>query len=135
MTTSAYVETISSKTRLGIDHIPIPPALQELAKIADRIGEKTVRNTTCELCGCESQLGFLILHHIVPEHVARWEGIEDSRVTGLCISCHSAVHDWYGKKVSRMPYDTKTRQFLPKLPAEIVSEYQTAYEDFARQNK
>jgi hypothetical protein len=34
-----------------------------------------------------------------------------------------------------MPYDTKTKQFIPKAPAEIVSEYKTAYEDFVKQKK
>jgi len=135
MAMATYIETLPAKPRARIDDISRPSTRQELAKIAERIGEETNRKKTCEACGGESRLGFLIVHQIVPEHVTRHMGITDSSTVGLCISCHSAVHNLYAKRVFSMPYDPETKQFRLKLPTEIVEEYKTAYESFAKHKK
>jgi len=135
MTTATYLETLTSKPRARIADISRPSTRQELAKIAEGVGEETKRNKTCEACGGESRLGFLIVHHIVPEHVTRQMGITDSSTVGLCISCHSAVHNLYAERVFSMPYDPETKQFRRKLPTEIVGEYKTAYEGFIKHKK
>ena len=60
MAAATYLETLSSKPRVRTDDISRPLARQELAKIADRIGEETKRKKTCEACGGESRIGFVV---------------------------------------------------------------------------
>lgn len=132
MATTSYIDTASSVIGARLDNIFQIPTQQDLARITKRAGEESIRKNTCEVCGCESKLGFFILHHIVPEHAIRQMGIADSRTVRLCINCHSAVHDWYSKKVFSMPYDLETHSFRPKLATEMAREYETAYEDFTK---
>jgi hypothetical protein len=135
MAVARYLETIPSRPKDKIDFIPLPSAQQELAIIAERLREETNRKKACEACGSESKLGFLIAHHIVPEHVTRQMGIIDSSTVGLCLSCHSAVHKLYAERVFSMPYDSERKQFRDRLPAEIVKEYKSAYEVLVRRKK
>ncbi len=135
MVTTTYPDTLSPGRKVRIDNISRPSIRQGLAKNAGRTGEETKRNKICEACGGESRAGFLIVHHIVPEHVTRQMEITDASTVGLCLGCHSAVHNLYAQRVFSMPYDPETKQFRRKLPAEIVSEYKTAYEGFARHKK
>jgi len=135
MAIARYLETIPSRPKDKVDVIPLPSAQQELDKIAERIREATKRKTTCEACGGKSRLGFLIVHHIIPEHVTRQMEIIDSSTVGLCLSCHSAVHNWYAKRVFSLLYDFKSKQFKNRLPTEIVKEYKSAYEVFVRRKK
>lgn len=135
MAIARYLETTPSKPKDKIDVIPLPPAQQELAKIAEGLREETNRKKDCEACGSESRLGFLIVHHIIPEHVTRQMGIIDSSTVGLCLSCHSAVHNLYAERVFSLLYDSTSKQFKNRLPTEIVKEYKSAYEVFIRRKK
>jgi len=132
MTTATHFDTLSPEIRARMNNIFQVSAQQRLAKSAVRTGKESIGETTCEICGGKSKLGFLIIHHIVPEHVKRQMGITDSRTARLCITCHSAVHDWYSKKVFSLPYDLETHSFRPRMATAMAREYQVAYEDFAK---
>ncbi len=135
MTTATYLDTLFSEMTARIDYLfPVSPP-KESAKSKKRKGEEAVRKETCEVCGYDSKLGFLIDHHIVSEYVIRQMRIADSRTVKLCKNCHSEVHTWYLKKVFSIPYDAETKRFKPKLPIEMVKEYEAAYEGFAEHKK
>jgi hypothetical protein len=132
MAIARYLETIPTKPEDKINVTTQPSAQQELAKITERLGKGTARKKACEACGNKSRLGFLIVHHIIPEHVTRQMGMLDSSTVGLCLSCHSAVHHCYANRVFSMPYDSVRKQFKNRLPDEIVKEYKSTYEGFVR---
>lgn len=134
-TKALYLDTIPFEVITGIDRTPRVSGQRELVKTAQSTREATQRKKFCEVCGHESNLGFLIEHRIVPEHVTRQLGIVDSRTIGMCMNCHSAVHDWYATKAFSTPYDPVNKRFKLKLPDEIVREYETAHESFLQSQK
>jgi hypothetical protein len=94
-----------------------------------------MRKEVCELCGYQSELGDIEKHHIVPKRVTDDAGIQESKVVRLCRSCREEVDAWYSQNVLDMAYDSMTKQFRQKSPAEIVKEYEAAYRVFAAYKK
>ncbi len=135
MATSVNTDNPPLGVSVRFDRLFQAPAQQELEELAQRLQKQTIRNKICQVCGHFSPLGFLIVHHIVPEHLVRQMGITDSKTAELCLYCHQAVHSLYAKRMISMPYDPETKRFKPKTAPEIVREYETAYQDFANSKR
>ena len=91
--------------------------------------------STCEVCGYQSQRGDIKKYHIVPREVTMEAGIIRGRKIALCNNCHKELDELCSKVVADMTYDTKSKQFRAKSPQEMVKEYETAYQRFARYKK
>jgi hypothetical protein len=133
--TNVNTDNLSLGVRVRFDRLFQASVQQELDELAQRVQKKTVRNKICQVCGHISPLGFLIVHHIVPEHFIRQLDITDSKTVELCLGCHRAVHDLYARKTISIPYDPMTKRFRPKTVPEIAREYETTYEDFANSKR
>ena len=94
-----------------------------------------MRKDTCDLCGREIEPETVVIHSFVPRNVTKQAGMSDSGTATLCINCHKEVDDWYLKRVSTETYDWRSKQFKPKLPAEMVKEYETSYKVFVKYKK
>ena len=89
---------------------------------------------TCEKCGRGNNPEDLVIHRIVPEEVAKQAGIMDARTISLCINC-SNDYQIFTKKVHDLSYDEMTKYFIPKLPSELIKEYELAYKAFIAYKK
>ena len=90
---------------------------------------------TCELCGGMTQLEATVTHYIVPREVTKQAGLSDSATVILCPNCQKELDTWYAKRVFGMAYNSETKQFRPRSPAEMVKEYEAAYRAFANYKK
>ena len=90
---------------------------------------------TCQLCGCEDELGPIKECHVIPQEIAGQASIDKSRIIRLCSNCQLELNRWYATKVADMAYDTSMKQFRAKSPPELVKEYEIAYQRFARYKK
>ena len=89
-----------------------------------------MNNRTCEICRHVLSPQEAVIHRIVPEEVTLQANILDTRTAVLCLNCSIEIQNWYRKKVYSTNYDTRIKQFIPKPPAELVKEYELAYETF-----
>ncbi len=90
---------------------------------------------TCELCGCNSELGTLEKHHIVPVEITQQAGFPESKVVELCRSCIQELNRWNRLKVRDMVYDASIKRFRPKSLPEMVKEYEISYRAFGECKK
>ena len=86
----------------------------------------------CEFCKCILHENNSILHHIVPEEIAKQAGLHDLKTVRLCLHCCNEVMAWYNERVSSNTYDWMAKHFVPKSAIEMVKEYETAYEAFIK---
>lgn len=91
--------------------------------------------STCEVCGYESQRGDINKYHIVPREVMKEIDKLRSRKIALCNNCHRELDELCAKAVADMTYDTRMKRFRLKAPQEMVKEYKTTYQRFARYKK
>lgn len=96
---------------------------------------KGMKKKACEICGYTGKPEELVTHQIVPEEIASQTGIVEVRQAVLCINCSYQAQTWCDKKVSSVSYDDEARHFVPKSPAEMIKEYEAAYEAFAAYKK
>ena len=94
-----------------------------------------MKNRTCETCGHVLSPQETVIHQIVPEEVSLQANITDPKKVALCPNCSTEIQDWYRKKIYSTNYDTRTKQFIPKPPAELVKEYELAYKTFTDYKK
>jgi len=94
-----------------------------------------MKKKACEICGYTGKPADLVIHRIVPEEVTSQAGIVEVRQAVLCINCSYQAQTWCNKKDSSVSYDEDAKHFVPKLPAEMVKEYEAAYEAFAAYKK
>ena len=94
--------------------------------------EDIMERNTCEICGYQSQLGAIEIHHIIPTEVTEEAGMQRSQTVVLCCNCHREVHTWYSAKVTDTAYDTASQRFKDKSSLEIVKAYQHAFDSFAK---
>ena len=87
---------------------------------------------TCDACGHDVEVGSTVRRTIVPEEVGKLYSILDSRTVILCLKCSDLIHNWYHKRISTITYDSNTKRFRERLPAEIVHEYESAYYAFVK---
>ena len=90
---------------------------------------------TCQLCGCEVALKAIERHSIIPREIMEQAGIRRSKIVRLCPNCREELQRWYEAKVADLTYDTKMKRFRGRSPLEMVKEYETAYQRFARYKK
>lgn len=88
----------------------------------------------CKLCGCE-ETGLLKRYNIVPQAIAEEAGIQKPKTVMLCLNCQQELGIWYSAKVGAVTYDTGVKQFVPKSPSQLVTEYEVAYQWFTRYKK
>ena len=89
----------------------------------------------CEVCGYQSQRGDINDYHIVPREIMREASKRRGRKIALCLKCRKELDELCLKVVANMTYDTASKQFRAKSPPEMVKEYETAYQRFARYKK
>ena len=90
---------------------------------------------TCELCGCNSELGTLEMYHIVPIEITQSVGFPESAVVELCCNCLQELNRWNILKVRDMVYDARIKRFRAKSSLEMVREYETSYRVFVEYKK
>lgn len=90
-----------------------------------------MKRKTCQACGYRGAARDIVLHRIIPEEVAEEAGIPDSGTVVLCVNCRNELDTWYSRKISDLTYDTTTRRFIPRSPAEMAKEYEATYQAFA----
>ena len=94
-----------------------------------------MRKDACELCGREIERGAVVIHNVVPCEVTEQAGMSDLGTVKLCINCHNEVEVWYLKRVFSETYDWGSKHFRPKIPTEMVKEYEAAYTAFVKYRK
>jgi len=90
-----------------------------------------MKRKTCEVCGCRGTAEDMVVHRVIPEEIAKEAGVSDSGAVVLCINCRNELDTWYSRRVADLTYDTGTRWFIPRPPAEMAKEYQATYRAFA----
>ena len=94
-----------------------------------------VQSLACQLCGNEVDSRFIEKHNVVPKQVMEQARMRRARIVRLCPNCNAELRNWNNAKVASTTYDTQIKQFRQKLPAEMVKEYEGAYNRFARYKK
>ena len=94
-----------------------------------------MKKKACEICGYTGKPEDLVIHRIVPEEVTSQAGIVEVRQAVLCVNCSYQAQTWCDKKVSTVSYDNGAKRFMPRVPAEMVEEYESAYVAFAAYKK
>ncbi len=94
-----------------------------------------MEKNTCQVCRYQSQLGAIEEHHIIPTQVTERAGVPPSQTLRLCCNCHREVHDWCLTKVSGVTYDSKAKAFRDRSWLEMVKEYQSVFNSFAKYKK
>ena len=90
---------------------------------------------TCEVCGCESELGVTEKHNVVPTEVTKQARIPESKIVRVCPNCHQELNRWYSTRVTDMAYNPAAKQFRAKSGLEMVKEYQSAFNSFVKYKK
>jgi uncharacterized protein with PIN domain len=94
-----------------------------------------VQSVACQLCGSEVDSQSIEKHYVVPKEVMEQARIRRAKIARLCPKCNAELRNWYNAKIANTTYDTQIKQFRQKLPAEMVKEYESAYNRFARYKK
>lgn len=95
-----------------------------------------MKKNACEICGRVGKPDRdLAIHQIIPEEVASQAGVVEVRRVLLCIDCSCQVQTWCNRKVSAVSYDNGAKRFVPRLPSDMVKEYEIAYGAFAEYKK
>ena len=91
-----------------------------------------MRKKTYDICKRKTDATNIIIHSIIPKEIAIWAGISASETATLCKNCLDRVNAWYLNRVSTLTYDWGFKQFRSKLAAEMVKEYEVAYDAFVK---
>lgn len=91
--------------------------------------------SVCQLCGAEIDSRAVKKHDVVPREIMAQARIRRARIVRLCPNCSVEIGNWYRAKVDRNIFDTQIKRFRERLPAELVKEYEGAYNRFARYKK
>ncbi|MFC2014440.1 hypothetical protein ACFLUP_00415 [Chloroflexota bacterium] len=95
-----------------------------------------MRKENCVLCGCnQSVIVQVKVYYIVPQAVTEQASIQRPKTVKLCSNCQQELGIWYSAKVGELTYDTTIKQFTPKSPAQLVKEYEIAYQWFTQYKK
>jgi len=94
-----------------------------------------MEQATCQVCGYKGKPETVARHHIIPRELTEQAGMPDSATVMLCRNCSQELNDWYSKRAFNMAYDPASKRFRPRLPHEMVREYETAYRAFAKYKK
>ena len=81
----------------------------------------------CELCGYISILGAVEEYSVVPSDITEAAKKPKSQPIRMCRNCRRELDTWYSAKVAKMVYDAGMQQFRHRTPAEMVEEYQSAF--------
>jgi hypothetical protein len=84
----------------------------------------------CEVCGYISLLGAIEKYHTIPVQITKAAGMPESPLIKICLNCHKELDTWYLAKVAEMVYDDKMQRYRYRDPAEMVKEYQSAFNGF-----
>ena len=87
---------------------------------------------TCAVCRYKTDAANMIMHSIIPKEITTKAGISDSEITALCKNCWERVSAWYLNRVSAVTYDWGLKRFRSKSAAEMVKEYEIAYDAFVK---
>jgi len=94
-----------------------------------------MKTGACVTCGYKGKARAIVAHHIIPEEIAEQAEISGPGAVSMCANCLAEVAAWYPRKVSSLVFDTGTRRFRPRTPAEMVTEYEAAYSAFVEYKK
>ena len=94
-----------------------------------------IQPLTCQLCGSEVDSRFIEKHYVVPKEIMEQARMRRAKIVRLCPQCNAELRNWYDAKIADTTYDPQIKQFRQKLPAEMVKEYEGAYNRFARYKK
>ncbi len=108
---------------------------RQAGETVGNIRKGSMRKYACNLCGREIEPGTVVIHNIVPCEVTQQTGMSDSETVKLCVNCCKEVEAWYLKRVTSTTYDWGSKRFRPKLPTEMVTEYEAAYTAFVKYKK
>ena len=92
---------------------------------------KSTIKKQCRNCGNEINEAFLIKHSIIPNDISKQIGLENVEVVDLCFTCNRAIHDYNAVIVSWVVRD-KTNRLKAKPLIEVAKEYESAYQNFAK---
>ena len=93
-----------------------------------------MRKLNCKFCGCDDP-DLVKRYYIVPQTITEQAGIRRPKTASLCSDCQQELGRWYSAKVGPLTYDTDTKQFVPKLPSQLVREHEIAYQWFTKYRK
>jgi hypothetical protein len=93
------------------------------------------QSLVCKLCGAEVESRSIEKHYVVPREVMEQARMRRAKIIRVCPKCNAELRNWYNAKVARTTYDTQIKQFRQRLPAEMVKEYEGAYNRFAKYKK
>ena len=93
------------------------------------------QSLACQLCGSEVDSRSIEKHYVVPKEIMEQARIRRAKIVRLCPKCNAELRNWYDAKIAFTTYDTQIKKFRQKLPAEMVKEYEGAYNRFARYKK
>lgn len=94
-----------------------------------------VQSMSCQLCGDEVDSRSIEKHYVVPREVMEQARMRRAKIIRVCPNCNAELRNWYNAKIARTTYDTQIKQFRQRLPAEMVKEYEGAYNRFAKYKK
>ncbi len=95
-------------------------------------GTGNLGQETCDICRREVDAALLTMHRIVSEDIAKEAAVPASQTARLCTSCGDRLHAWFLNRVSTVTYDLELKRFKSKSPAEMVKEYEAAYNAFVK---
>jgi heterodisulfide reductase subunit B len=90
---------------------------------------------SCQLCGNEVEARSIQKHSVIPKEIMEQARMRRAKIIRLCPKCYAELQNWYKAKVAATTFDTQIKKFRQRLPAEMVKEYQAAYNRFARFKK
>ena len=91
--------------------------------------------TSCQLCGEDVDSGSIQKHYVVPKEIMEQARMKRARIIRVCPTCGNELQNWYDAKVDKNTFDAQIKRFRERLPAEMVKEYESAYNRFARFKK
>ncbi len=94
-----------------------------------------VQSMVCQLCGSEVDSRSIEKHYVVPKEIMEQARMRRAKIIRLCPKCNTELRNWYNAKIATTTYDTQIKQFRARLPAEMVKEYEGAYNRFAKYKK
>src|SRR3972149_8247013 len=89
----------------------------------------------CEVCGYRRQLGGVEKRPIFPREIIEQAGITRWQIINICSNCQIELSKWYSLKVAPMEYSVKAQRFSYKTSAQMVDEYQSAFNSYIKYKK
>jgi hypothetical protein len=89
----------------------------------------------CDVCGYEDTADTVKKYHVTPQEITEEAAIKRVKIIKLCPACRKDLDKWYLNNISHTTYDSRNKRFRGKTPAEMVKEYEIAYQSFTRHKK